>query len=79
MGLGGGFQPSDRWYCYLILGICVSLVLKYADSILKSFATSLSIILSSMVSMMWFDFQADLTFYVGAGIVLSSVYIYQSY
>jgi UDP-sugar transporter A1/2/3 len=41
-------------------GITVAVVMKYADNILKGFATSLSIILSSFVSFFFLnDFQAS--------------------
>jgi len=59
-------------------GICVSLVLKYADSILKSFATSLSIIVSSVISMVWFDFIPSLPFCTGSALVLAAVFLYSS-
>ena len=40
-------------------GLVIGLVVKYADSILKVFATSISIILSSLAGILYF---AELTF-----------------
>lgn len=60
-------------------GLLVALVVKYADNVLKGFATSLSILISCMVSMYAFnDIQVNMGFIVGAGVVLSAVYIYGS-
>jgi hypothetical protein len=52
-------------------------VVKYADNVLKGFATSLSILLSSAVSSFYFhDISINTAFVTGAVIVLSSVYFY---
>ncbi|VDN55614.1 unnamed protein product [Dracunculus medinensis] len=58
-------------------GLIIALVVKYADNILKGFAVSLSIILSSFISY-WFlnDFQPTLTFVTGATIVIISTFLY---
>ena len=58
-------------------GLVIALVVKYADNILKGFAVSLSIILSSFAS--WFflgDFEPSLTFAVGALVVIGSTFLY---
>lgn len=53
------------------------MVVKYADNVLKGFATSISIILSAIVSAMYFqDISINKSFCVGALVVLSSVYLY---
>jgi len=58
-------------------GLLIALVVKYADNILKGFATSLSILLSSLISW-WFleDFEPTLLFIVGASIVVGSTFLY---
>lgn len=58
-------------------GLLIALVVKYADNILKGFAVSLSIILSSFISY-WFlnDFQPSITFFVGATVVIGSTFMY---
>lgn len=58
-------------------GMLVALVVKYADNILKGFAVSFSIILSSVLSVFLFDFAISLYFLLGTALVLVSVYIYQ--
>ena len=57
-------------------GLLVALVVKYADNILKGFATSLSIILSSIASVYLFDFDLSFQFTFGAGLVIASIFLY---
>ncbi len=58
-------------------GLIVAVVVKYADNILKGFATSLSILLSCLVSSYLFlDVDYNSQFVVGALIVLSAVFGY---
>ncbi len=53
------------------------MVVKFADNILKGFATSLSILLSCLVSVYYFgDMDANLAFVIGTVIVLVAVYLY---
>ena len=55
----------------------MAVVVKYADNILKGFATSLSIIISAFVSWYFFlDLSLNLLFMFGVVVVLSSVYGY---
>ena len=39
--------------CQALGGLVIAAVIKYADNILKGFATSLSIILSTLISYFW--------------------------
>ncbi|PAV58552.1 hypothetical protein WR25_01335 [Diploscapter pachys] len=58
-------------------GLVIALVVKYADNILKGFAVSLSIILSSFMS--WFvlnDFEPSFNFFAGATLVIFSTFLY---
>ncbi|KAG1220626.1 hypothetical protein G6F68_021147 [Rhizopus microsporus] len=57
-------------------GLIVALVVKYADNILKGFATSISIILSSIVSAWLFSFAFSGTFILGAAMVIYATYLY---
>lgn len=57
-------------------GLLVAIVVKYADSVLKVFATSFSIIVSSFVTWLAFGFAPTMTFMLGAALVLSSTIIY---
>ncbi|KAJ3242232.1 hypothetical protein HDU81_006644, partial [Chytriomyces hyalinus] len=71
----GFFQGYTAWTfgaisCQAIGGLIVALVVKYADNILKGFATSISIILSAIASVFLFDFHISAIFCVGSTIVL---------
>ena len=57
-------------------GLLVAVVVKYADNILKGFATSISIILSCVVSIYVFDFVLTFQFFIGALLVIASVFLY---
>ncbi len=57
-------------------GLVVALVVKYADNILKGFATSLSIILSCLASVPLFDYSITYKFTIGAALVIVALYIY---
>uniref|UniRef100_H3CB02 Solute carrier family 35 member 2 n=1 Tax=Tetraodon nigroviridis TaxID=99883 RepID=H3CB02_TETNG len=57
-------------------GLLVAVVVKYADNILKGFATSFSIIISTVLSIYLFAFRVDLLFTLGAGLVIGAVYMY---
>ncbi|KAI8846195.1 nucleotide-sugar transporter-domain-containing protein [Chytridium lagenaria] len=77
----GFFQGYTAWtwgaiLCQAIGGLIVALVVKYADNILKGFATSISIILSAIASVFLFDFVISVQFTVGAGMVLYATHMY---
>jgi UDP-sugar transporter A1/2/3 len=57
-------------------GLIVALVVKYADNILKGFATSAAIIISCIISMVLFDFQLTLLFTFGTSLVIFSIFLY---
>lgn len=57
-------------------GLIVAIVVRYADNILKGFATSLSIILSCIAAMFLFDYQLTIMFSVGALLVMVAIYLY---
>ncbi|XP_069040248.1 UDP-galactose translocator isoform X2 [Lepisosteus oculatus] len=57
-------------------GLLVAVVVKYADNILKGFATSFSIVVSTVTSVYLFGFHVDLLFTLGAGLVIGAVYMY---
>ena len=57
-------------------GLLVAVVVKYADNILKGFATSCSIIISCVVSVYLFDFHINVQFLLGAVLVISAVLLY---
>ncbi|KAI0345380.1 hypothetical protein BDW22DRAFT_1028812 [Trametopsis cervina] len=57
-------------------GLLTALVIKYADNILKGFATSLSIVISFLASVALFHFQMTVTFIVGSLVVLFATWMY---
>lgn len=77
----GFFFGYTGFVHYLILlqaggGLIVALVVKYADNILKGFATSLAIIISCIASMYLFNFVLTFQFTVGALLVICSIFLY---
>jgi len=77
----GFFGGYTRWTVLAILlqafgGILVAVVVKYADNILKGFATSISIILSCTISYFAFDFNITLIFIIGCASVMYATYLY---
>lgn len=77
----GFFFGYDLFIYYLIVlqaggGLIVAMVVKYADNILKGFATSLAIIISCIVSIYLFDFQLTFQFALGGFLVICSIFIY---
>lgn len=77
----GFFFGYDLFVGYLIIlnavgGLLVALVVKYADNILKGFATSLAIIISCVASIFLFQFQVTLQFVGGAALVIGSIFAY---
>ena len=57
-------------------GLLTALVIKYADNILKGFATSLSIVISFLASVALFNFQMTVTFILGSTVVLVATWMY---
>ncbi len=57
-------------------GLVVALVVRYADNILKGFATSLSIILSCVASVFLFNYVITFNFSIGAFLVIVAIYLY---
>ncbi|CAH1763314.1 10476_t:CDS:1 [Entrophospora sp. SA101] len=62
--------------CQAVGGLIVAMVVKYADNILKGFATSISIIISFLASVFLFDFVVTFKFLIGATLVLIATYMY---
>jgi hypothetical protein len=51
-------------------------VVKYADNVLKVFASSFSILLSCIISAVLFDFRPNVLFSIGACLVILSTVMY---
>ena len=80
-----GFFYGYDWIVWLVIfiqafgGLMVAVVVKYADNILKGFATSGAIILSCIASRYFFDFQFSPQFLSGAALVIASVFLYSKF
>ncbi|KAK9317581.1 nucleotide-sugar transporter-domain-containing protein [Lipomyces starkeyi] len=57
-------------------GIVVALCVNFADNIAKNFATSISILISFIASVYFFDFVVTANFVLGAMLVLIATYLY---
>jgi len=57
-------------------GLIVAVVVKYADNVLKTFASSFGIVISCIVSAIFFDFRPNLAFLCGAFFVVMSTVLY---
>lgn len=58
-------------------GLLVAVVVKYADNILKGFATSLAIVVSTIASFYIFpDYQLTFMFFLGGSMVIAAVFFY---
>jgi len=57
-------------------GFSVAFVVKYADSVAKGFATSISIIISTLLSVVYFEFALSLQFGIGACLVILATNMY---
>lgn len=71
----------DGFVWYLVVlnavgGLLVAMVVKYADNILKGFATSLAIVISTVASIFFFGFVLTLQFLVGTALVMVSIFLY---
>jgi len=78
----GGFFQGYTFAVWLIIfiaafgGLLIAVVVKYTDNIAKGFATSISIIVSSVISAVFFQFELTTVFVTGASIVILSVLLY---
>jgi UDP-sugar transporter A1/2/3 len=59
-------------------GLIVAVVVRYADNVLKVFATSFSIVISCIISAFLFDFHPTFFFLVGASLVVSATVMYSA-
>lgn len=77
-GFLGGYTPLV-WTVVTVQavgGLIVAVVVKYADNVLKVFATSFSIVVSCILSAIFFDFHASFAFLVGASMVVIATVLY---
>eukprot|EP00934_Nitzschia_sp_Nitz4_P008254 Nitzschia sp. Nitz4//scaffold57_size113557//78210//79468//NITZ4_004001-RA/size113557-processed-gene-0.46-mRNA-1//-1//CDS//3329554876//8244//frame0 len=77
-GFLGGYTPLV-WVVVTVQavgGLIVAVVVKYADNVLKVFATSFSIVISCILSAIFLDFHATYSFIVGASFVVIATGLY---
>uniref|UniRef100_A0A8C9XVX3 Solute carrier family 35 member A3b n=1 Tax=Sander lucioperca TaxID=283035 RepID=A0A8C9XVX3_SANLU len=80
----GMFQGYNTITCTVVAlqalgGLVIAVVIKYADNILKGFATSLSIIVSTLISYFLLeDFNPTGVFFLGAVLVIAATFLYSS-
>nr|XP_006000075.1 PREDICTED: UDP-N-acetylglucosamine transporter-like isoform X2 [Latimeria chalumnae] len=80
--LNGVFQGYNK-YTWIVIalqafgGLVIATVMKYADNILKVFATSISIVLSTVISYFWLkDLLPSSVFFAGAALVIGAIFLY---
>ncbi|OCT48207.1 UDP-galactose transporter [Cladophialophora carrionii] len=79
-----GFFAGYNWVVALSIaiqsfgGIVAAFCIFYADNISKNFAVSISMVLSSLASFLFFDFAMTGHFLIGASIVLLATWVYNS-
>ncbi|KAG6837302.1 hypothetical protein H0H93_011904 [Arthromyces matolae] len=71
-----GFWAWTTVYVQVLGGLITAMVIKYSDNILKGFATSLSIVISFLASVVLFHFKMTFTFVLGSSIVLVATWLY---
>ncbi|EER18961.1 udp-galactose transporter, putative, partial [Perkinsus marinus ATCC 50983] len=59
-------------------GLIVAVVIKYADTILKNFATAAAIISSTTISALFLGFEVRPSFVIGAVLVITAIYMYSA-
>jgi len=79
-GFLGGYTRVV-WFVVLLqgaTGICVALVMKFADNIVKNFSVAMSMLLATLASIPLFGFWPSDLFVAGACLVLLSVLLYST-
>ena len=61
--------------CVLVMQTAV---LKYADAVLKGYATAISVILTGVMSMILFGTKLNILYFLGIGNVICAVLLYSS-
>ncbi|XP_059307540.1 CMP-sialic acid transporter 2-like isoform X2 [Lycium ferocissimum] len=59
-------------------GIAVSMVMKYADNIVKVYSTSVAMLLTAVVSVFLFGFHLSLAFFLGSTVVSVAIYLHST-
>ncbi|EMC98515.1 hypothetical protein BAUCODRAFT_121381 [Baudoinia panamericana UAMH 10762] len=79
-----GFFAGYNWVVWTSIllqalgGVVVALVVSYADNIAKNFATSISVLISFLASIVFFDMHLSLSYLVGALLVVAATFVYNA-
>ncbi|KAI5268938.1 P-loop containing nucleoside triphosphate hydrolase protein [Aureobasidium subglaciale] len=79
-----GFFAGYNWvvwsaiFLQAIGGVLVALVVNYSDNIAKNFATSISIVISFLASVWFFNFEITSNYVLGTAVVLLATYLWTS-
>ncbi|KAI4297871.1 hypothetical protein L6164_037732 [Bauhinia variegata] len=63
---------------HALSGIAVSMVMKYADNIVKVYSTSVAMLLTAVVSVFLSGFQLSLAFFLGITVVSVAIYLHSA-
>ena len=79
--LSSPFAGFDELVWLLVLvqaagGLLVAAVIKYADNILKGFATAVAIVVNGVISYVWLEFVPTQMFLIGASVVIGATMMY---
>ncbi|KAL2500210.1 CMP-sialic acid transporter 4 [Abeliophyllum distichum] len=61
---------------HALSGIAVSMVMKYADNIVKVYSTSVAMLLTAVLSVFLFGFHLSLAFFLGSTVVSVAIYLH---
>lgn len=75
---GFTFLPSVIVLLNAFLGQIVAQILKYANSVIKTYAASAAILLVSLLSILFFDFEPSVNLFLGVAIALVAFFLYFS-
>ncbi|KAL3797131.1 hypothetical protein HJC23_000469 [Cyclotella cryptica] len=75
---GFNFPAYVSIFVSAIGGLTVAAVLKYADAVLKGYATAVSVILTGVLSMILFDTELNFLYFLGIGNVICAVLLYSA-
>jgi UDP-sugar transporter A1/2/3 len=65
-------------FCQAVLGLVITLVLKYADMVIRSFATACSISVLYAVNVLFLGWVTNLTYLAGCAVVFLATYMYMA-
>mmetsp|Transcript_18146 Transcript_18146/g.33763 ORF Transcript_18146/g.33763 Transcript_18146/m.33763 type:complete len:86 (+) Transcript_18146:106-363(+) len=65
-------------FLFYLLTTFLSSVLKFADAVLKGYATAISVVLTGILSMVLFGTQLNVLYFLGIGNVICAVFLYSA-